>query len=321
MELRNLGRTGLQVSRLILGTWNFGKVATEEESHDIIDRAYEAGITTIDTANRYTRGKSEEIIGNWLVKKPGRRDRMVLATKVYRTMGDWPNQGGLSARHIRESVEASLRRLRTDRIDLYQLHHVDRTTPWEEIWQAMTVLVAQGKVLHVGSCNHAGWHLVQAQESAARRQYPGLVSEQCLYNLAERTAERDIIPAARQYGLAVLPWSPLHGGMLAGVLAANSDKGRRRRESRAANTLLIKEKQVRAFEELCATHGTAPAEVALAWLLSRPAVTAPVIGPRSVAQLDSSLRTLHVALPPDVLDALEHIFPGHTSPDAARQVP
>lgn len=309
MEYVNLGRSGLRVSKLLLGGWNFGKVASQEESHDLLDRAYDAGINVVDTANRYGHGVSEEIIGRWLAHG-GRRDRMVVSTKVFGPMTDWPNDSRLSARHICRAAEDSLRRLRTDHIDLYQLHHVDRYTPWDEIWQAMELLITQGKVIYVGTSNHAGWHLAQGQESARRHGIFGLVSEQCLYNLAERTAEQEVIPAAHAYGLAVLPWSPLHGGMLAGVLSAGSEQGRRRREGRAVNFLVDRQQQVRRYEELCARYGMAPAEVALAWLASRPEVTAPVVGPRTLAQLESVLRAVDLRLPAILLKELEEIFPG-----------
>lgn len=309
MEYRQLGRSGLRVSKVILGAWNFGKVTAESDSHTILDRAYDAGINVIDTADKYGRGASESYIGNWLGKATERRDRMVIATKVYSAITDWPNDSGLSARHIREAVEQSLRRLRTDRIDLYQLHHVDRRTPWDEIWQAMEVLIAQGKILYVGTSNHAGWQLAEGQEAARRRHGLGLVSEQCLYNLAERSAEQEVIPAATSYGLAVLPWSPLHGGMLAGRAAAEGP-GMRRRTGRAANFIVGRHDQVQRFEDSCAKYALAPAEAALAWLLARPEVTAPVVGPRTVEQLESVLRATGITLPVELRRELDEIFPG-----------
>src|SRR6201991_4256288 len=222
MEFTNLGRTGLTVSRLCLGTMNFGPQTTEADSVAIMDRALEQGVNFFDTANVYGRklgeGVTEQIVGRWFAQGGGRRDKVVLATKVYGRMGEWPNEQGLSARHIVRACEDSLRRLRTDTIDLYQMHHISRETPWEEIWQAMETLVAQGKVIYVGSSNFAGWHLAQAEETAARRNFLGLVSEQCLYNLVARGPELDLIPAAQHYGIGIIPWSPLHGGLLGGVL-------------------------------------------------------------------------------------------------------
>ncbi|MFL6113556.1 MAG: aldo/keto reductase, partial [Catenulispora sp.] len=201
MEYTHLGRTGLTVSRLCVGTMNFAWQIGEADSHAILDRTLDAGLNFVDTANMYGRergdGMSERFIGSWF--DSGRRDRIVLATKVYAPLTDWPNDGGLSARHIIAACEASLRRLRTDWIDLYQMHHVDRTTPWAEIWQAMEVLVSQGKVRYVGSSNFAGWHLVRAQAAADRRHFLGLVSEQCKYNLLTRHVELEVLPAARHY--------------------------------------------------------------------------------------------------------------------------
>ncbi|MBC8075971.1 MAG: aldo/keto reductase, partial [Chloroflexales bacterium] len=198
MQYTNLGRTGLKVSRLCLGTMNFGPETSEADSHTIMDRAHEHGVNFFDTANRYGGrvglGATEQIIGRWFEKGGGRREKTVLATKLYGAMGDWPNQGRLSALHIRRACDESLRRLKTDYIDLYQMHHVDRETPWEEIWQAMELLVQQGKVLYVGSSNFAGWHITQAQEAAKARHFTGLASEQSLYNLLERTVELEVLP-------------------------------------------------------------------------------------------------------------------------------
>src|SRR5512144_643209 len=193
MDYTQLGRTGLKVSRLCLGTMNFGPLTTEPDSWAIMDKALDLGINFFDTANVYGwktgEGWTEQIIGRWLAQGGGRREKVVLATKVYGEMGEWPNEMCLSALHIRRACEDSLRRLRTDHIDLYQMHHIDRLTPWEEIWQAMDVLVQQGKVVYVGSSNFAGWHIAKAQELAKSRHFVGLVSEQSLYNLKDRTIE------------------------------------------------------------------------------------------------------------------------------------
>src|SRR6266536_1807656 len=201
MDYIHLGRTGLLVSPLCLGTMNFGPLTTEGDSHAIMDRALEHGINFFDTANVYGwrkgEGVTEQIVGRWFARGEGRRDKVVIATKVYGAMGDWPNQSKLSAASIIRECEASLRRLQTDRIDLYQMHHVDLDTPWEEIWQAMDVLVAQGKVVYVGSSNFAAWNIVQANEIARSRNFLGLVSEQSLYNLVERTIELELLPACR----------------------------------------------------------------------------------------------------------------------------
>ncbi|MGW1542902.1 aldo/keto reductase [Streptomyces sp. NPDC002309] len=326
MKYTQLGRTGLKVSRLVLGTMNFGPQTDEPTSHGIMDAALDAGLNFLDTANVYgwgeNKGRTEEIVGSWFAQGGGRRDRTVLATKVYGNMaadGDaWPNHDKLSAVNIRRAVDASLRRLGTDYIDLYQFHHIDRSTPFEEIWQAVDVLVRQGKILYAGSSNFPGYKIAQANETAARHGRVGLVSEQCLYNLAERRAEMEVIPAAQDYGLGVIPWSPLHGGLLGGVLKKEATQGRRA-GGRAADALkdTRTREQVQAYEDLLDKHGLEPGEVALAWLLSRPGVTGPIVGPRTPEQLDSALRAVDLDLPEDLLTGLDDIFPGPgPSPEA-----
>jgi NDP-hexose C3-ketoreductase / dTDP-4-oxo-2-deoxy-alpha-D-pentos-2-ene 2,3-reductase len=314
MEYTNLGRTGLSVSRFCLGTMNFGPKTSEDDSYVVMDRALEHGINFFDTANVYGwktgEGVTEQIIGRWLAQGGGRRDKIVLATKVYGRMGDWPNEQGLSARHIIRACDASLRRLQTDWIDLYQMHHISRQTPWEEIWQAMEVLVQQGKVLYVGSSNFAGWHLAAAQESAARRNFLGLVSEQCIYNLMTRHVELEVLPAAIQYGLGIIPWSPLHGGLLSGALRKQREgTGSRSGEGRSADSLDQNREAVEAYEKLAAELGADPADLALAWLLSRPGVTAPIVGPRTIEQLDNSLRALDITLDDETVARLDELFP------------
>ncbi|CAG6393875.1 aldo/keto reductase [Streptomyces cocklensis] len=328
MEYTQLGRTGLKVSRLVLGTMNFGPVTDEGDSHAIMDAALGAGVNFFDTANVYgwgeDKGRTEEIVGSWFAKGGGRRDKTVLATKVYGNMaadGDsWPNHDKLSALNIRRAVEGSLKRLGTDYIDLYQFHHVDRSTPWDEIWQAIDVLVTQGKILYAGSSNFAGWHIAQANEAAQRRGSLGLTSEQCLYNLAERRAEMEVIPAAEAYGLGVIPWSPLNGGLLGGVLRKQCEGGAGRSAGGRASEALADEAlrgKIQAYEDLCDKHGLEPGDVGLAWLLTRPAVTGPIVGPRTAGQLDSALRAVELELSAEVLAALEEIFPGTgPSPEA-----
>ncbi|MFH8452600.1 aldo/keto reductase [Streptomyces fungicidicus] len=326
MKYTQLGRTGLKVSRLVLGTMNFGPQTDESTSHGIMDAALDAGLNYVDTANVYgwgeNKGRTEEIIGTWFAQGGGRRDRTVLATKVYGNMaadGDaWPNHDKLSAVNIRRAVDASLKRLQTDYIDIYQFHHVDRSTPFEEIWQAIDVLVQQGKILYVGSSNFPGYKIAQANEAAARQGRVGLVSEQCLYNLAERRAEMEVIPAAQEYGLGVIPWSPLHGGLLGGVLKKEAIQGRRA-GGRAADALKDTQtrEQIQAYEDLLDKHGLEPGEAALAWLLTRPGVTGPIVGPRTQEQLDSALRSLELELSEELLTALDEIFPGPgPSPEA-----
>ena len=319
MQYTHLGRSGLSVSRLCLGTMNFGPQTEESVAHSIMDSALDAGINFFDTANVYgghdNRGWTEEILGRWFAKGGERRERVVLATKLYGTMTDRPNESKLSALNIRRALDASLKRLQTDYIDVYQFHHVDRNTPWDEIWQAIEVAVQQGKVLYSGSSNFAGWHIAQAQEAAARRYYNGLVSEQSIYNLLTRNVELEVIPAAQQYGLGLIPWSPLHGGLLGGVLKKERD-GVRRLEGRAAETLKKHEDQIRQYEDLADDLGHEPGDVALAWLLHQPAVTAPIVGPRTQEQLDAAIRALDVTLDADALKRLDDIFPGHrTAPE------
>jgi aryl-alcohol dehydrogenase-like predicted oxidoreductase len=316
MEYTQLGRTGLKVSRLVLGTMNFGPITDETDSHAIMDAAHAEGLNFFDTANVYgwgeNKGRTEEIIGSWFAQGGGRREKTVLATKVYGDMGEWPNEGRLSALNIRRAAEASLKRLQTDHIDLYQFHHVDRNTPWDEVWQAVDVLVQQGKVLYAGSSNHAGWHIAQANETAGRRGSLGLVAEQCLYNLVERRVEMEVLPAAQAYGLGVIPWSPLHGGLLGGAIRKESEGGATRSgQGRSADALknAKQREQIQAYEDLCGKHGHEPGEVALAWLLTRPGVTGPIVGPRTAGQLDSALRAVTLELSAEFLAALDEIFP------------
>jgi len=314
MEYVQLGRTGLSVGRLVLGTMNFGPQTGEPDSHEIMDAALDAGINLFDTANVYgfgaNKGRTEEIIGTWFAKGGDRRDKTVLATKVYGDMGEWPNEGKLSALNIRRALDASLKRLQTDYVDIYQFHHVDRATSWDEIWQAIEVAIAQGKILYAGSSNFAGWHIAQAQEAAARRHYVGLVSEQSIYNLFKRDVELEVLPAAEHYGLGVIPWSPLNGGLLGGVLRKEGD-GRRRLGGRAQETLEAHRTQVEQYEDFAAELGHEPGDLALAWLLHQPAVTAPIVGPRTREQLDSAVRALDITLDEKALARLDEIFPGH----------
>lgn len=318
MQYTRLGRSGLTVSRLCLGTMNFSWTTEKADAFKVMDAAHEKGINFFDTANRYGRpvpGVTESLIGEWFAQGGGRREKTVLATKLYGAMGDWPNESKLSALNIRRALDASLQRLQTDYVDLYQFHHIDRDTPWDEIWQAMDVAVQQGKILYAGSSNFAGWHIAKAQAEAAKRHYTGLVSEQSIYNLIERTVELEVLPAATDFGLGVIPWSPLHGGLLGGVLKKESE-GKRRLEGRSAETLERLRPQIEKYENLCAELGYEPGEVALAWLLHQPAVTAPIIGPRTAGQLNSAERAVELKLDTETLKKLDEIFPGHkTAPE------
>ena len=319
MEYTHLGRSGLTVSRICLGTMNFGPQTSEADSHAIMDAAHEYGINFFDTANVYGqhkgRGATEEILGRYFAKGGERREKTVLATKVYGNMTDYPNEGKLSALNIRRALDASLKRLQTDYVDLYQFHHVDRDTPWDEIWQAMEVAVAQGKILYAGSSNFAGWHIATAQEAARRRNYTGLVSEQSIYNLLTRDVELEVLPAAQANGVGVIAWSPLHGGLLGGVVRKERE-GKRRLEGRAAETLATHREAVEAYEDFADELGQEPGDLALAWLLHQPAVTAPIIGPRTRDQLDAAVRAVDLKLDQAALDRLDEIFPGHkTAPE------
>ena len=319
MKFTHLGRTGLKVSRLCLGTMNFGPETTEKDSFAIMDRALEVGINFFDTANVYGQkmsewsklpkeGKTEQIVGAFFAQGGGRREQVVLATKVFGAMYTGQNGGRLSAFHIRRACEDSLRRLKTDHIDLYQMHHVDRDTPWDEIWQAMEQLVREGKVLYVGSSNFAAWNIAQANETAKHRHSLGLVSEQSLYHLNARTIELEVLPACRAYGVGVLPWSPLGGGLLGGVLKKVA-AGRRTSE-RIQKAIEAHRPKLEAYEGFCAELGHEPADVALAWLLHRPGVTSPIIGPRTQEQLEGNLRAIAIELDENALMRLDQIWPG-----------
>jgi aryl-alcohol dehydrogenase-like predicted oxidoreductase len=316
MDYTHLGRTGLRVSRLCLGTMNFGPQTSEPDSHQILDQALAAGINFIDTANVYGwktgEGVTEKIVGRWLALGGGRREKTVLATKLYGGMGAWPNQTFLSALAIRQQCDASLKRLQTDYIDLYQMHHIDRDAPWEELWEAFDVLKTQGKILYVGSSNFPGWGITQANERARQRHSLGLVSEQSYYNLMRRTIELEVIPACEQYGVGLIPWSPLNRGLLGGIL-------RKQKEGRSADentqrTLEQNRPAIEAYEAFCDELGKNPADVGLAWLLAQPAVTAPIVGPRTSEQLSSALAALEVTLGDTELKQLDEIFPGPGGP-------
>jgi aryl-alcohol dehydrogenase-like predicted oxidoreductase len=319
MQFTHLGRTGLTVSRICLGTMNFGPETDEPTSFAIMDSALEAGINFFDSANVYGRSKgrgaTEEIVGRWFAQGGGRREKVVMATKLYGDMGEWPNDGRLSALNIRRACDASLKRLQTDYIDLYQMHHIDRGTGWDEVWEAMEVLRAQGKILYVGSSNFAGWHIAQAQEAAARRNFMGLVSEQSHYNLLTRRIELEVLPAAEAYGLGVIPWSPLASGLLGGIVRKERD-GSRRYGDHLKRTVEAKRPQLEAYEDLCAEIGEEPGAVGLAWLLTRPAVTGPIVGPRTPEHLESAVHAVDVTLDAKVLERLDELFPGHkTAPE------
>jgi aryl-alcohol dehydrogenase-like predicted oxidoreductase len=312
MEYTHVGHLGLVVSRVCLGTMNFGPHTPEADSHTIMDAALANGVNFFDTANVYGRhlgvGATEEILGRWFAKGSHRRDEVVLATKVFGTMGDWPNESRLSKYAIIHQCEASLDRLQTDRIDLYQMHHIDRAAWWDEIWEAMDQLKLQGKILYVGSSNFAGWHIARANEIANWRHSLGLATEQSVYNLLERTVELEVIPAIAEYGMGMIPYSPLAGGLLSGALEKVTEG--RRSQGYMLEEIEINRMQLERWEALCKELGERPADVALAWLLHQPAVTAPIIGPRTEEQLLGSMRAMTIKLSADVLNRLDEIFPG-----------
>jgi aryl-alcohol dehydrogenase-like predicted oxidoreductase len=291
---------------------NFGPLTNEADSFTIMDKALELGINFFDTANVYGwklgEGITEQIVGRWLVQSGRRREQIVLATKVYSKMGEGPNEGRLSAYHIRQACEGSLRRLQTDHIDLYQMHHIDRESPWEEIWQAMEQLIHEGKVIYVGSSNFAGWHIAQAQCEAKSRHFMGLVSEQSVYNLKDRMIELEVIPACRAFGLGLIPYSPLAGGLLGGAL--QKVKEGRRASKDAQQEIKQYRNQLVDYETCCQESGEKPADIALAWLLHNPVVTSPIIGPRTLEQLEGSLHTLEIKLSNEMVNNLERIWPG-----------
>jgi aryl-alcohol dehydrogenase-like predicted oxidoreductase len=318
MKYSYLGKSGLKVSQLCLGTMNFGPETEEKEAFKIMDTALDAGINFFDTANVYggqeKRGWTEEIIGRWFKQGGGRREKVILATKVYGDMNDsndGPNsERGLSAYKIRRHLEASLKRLQTDHVELYQMHHIDRNVTWDELWGVFETFVNQGTVDYIGSSNFAGWHIACAQAEAKTRHFLGLVSEQHMYNLLARLPELEVLPASEKLGLGVIPWSPLAGGLL----GRNALAGTGARSARSAERIEKHRGQLEQFSKLCKEIGEKEDVVALAWVLSHPAVTSPIIGPRTIEQFQDSLRVPEVTLNEDTLKKLDEIFPGPGKP-------
>jgi len=320
METVKLGRTGLSVSPLVLGTVNFSWLTNEEDSFAIMDRALELGVNFIDTSDNYNAGQTESLIGRWLAQGGGRREQIVLASKVYSPPAEWgssdvekrtgswvgPNDRGLSAKHIRAAVDATLQRLQTDYLDIYQCHHVDRSVPWDELWQAMELLVQQGKILYAGSSNYAGWHIARAQSIAERRGRLGFVSEQSVYNLLNRHIELEVGPACEDLGMGLLTYSPLAGGLLGGKLP-EGESGRR-------SFMGEQSEQIGKYLEICETIDAAPADVAIAWVAQQPHITAPIIGPRTMAQFEGAVQALETTLDEQTLQGLDHLFPGPGGP-------
>ena len=300
MEHRNLGRTGLKVSALWLGTANFGREIDAAQSFAIMDRAHAAGITCIDTANAYSKGGAEEIVGAWIAER-GVRQEIVLATKVYAAMGQGPNDRGLSRRHIMAQIEASLRRLRTDYIDLYQSHFPDATTPLDETMRALDDLVHSGKVRYIGCSNYPAWQVTKAAWISERLGLYSFVSVQPRYNLLWREPEPEIFPMCQDLGLGVITFSPTAGGFLTGRYQRGSaiEPGSRFAIVSAYKDSYWKDEHFRfvdAFVANARRRGVGPAELAIAWVASHPAVTAPIIGVRTLDHLEQALRSQDIRL-------------------------
>jgi aryl-alcohol dehydrogenase-like predicted oxidoreductase len=317
MDHRDLGSTGVKVSPLCLGAMMFGAWGNtdHEDSIGIIHRALDAGINFIDTADVYSRGESEEIVGKALAG--GRRDSVVLATKVHGTMGDDPNQYGNSRRWIVQEVENSLRRLGTDWIDLYQIHRPEPDTDIDETLGALSDLVHAGKVRFIGSSTFPAGQIVEAQWTADRRGRERFVCEQPPYSLLHRAIEAEVLPACQKYGMGVIPWSPLAGGWLSGKYGKDGASPGSSRRAQAMPSRFdmslpanqAKLEAVEAFTQLAEQSGVTLIELALAFVTNHPAVTAAIIGPRTMEQLESQLPALERTLSPDVLDRIDEIVP------------
>lgn len=320
MKYTYLGKTGLKLSRLCLGTMNFGPTTDEKEAHKIMDAALDAGINFFDTANMYgfrpdtgfdQRGLTEEIIGRWFAKGEGRREKTVLASKVYAPMNDpydGPNDcSGYSAYKIRRHLNASLRRLQTDHIEIYYMHGYDPHCTWTEAWGAFEREVNAGKIDYVASSKFSLENIVDAQRAADERHFLGLVAEQHRYNLLDRTPETDYLPMAQKLGVGIVVFSPLMGGMLSGSIVNGVAEGGRSNKfaKRLTDAQLA---TLKAYSALCRELGESEANVALAWILRHPAVTAPIIGPRTLEQFENSLRAVEIELPEDFVRELDQLF-------------
>lgn len=315
MQYNNLGRSQLSVSKICLGTMFFGTRTTEEEAFQIMDRCLELGINFFDTANVYggpgLRGRSEEIIGRWFAQGGGRREQVVLATKVYGNMVDTqiPNEaGGISAYKVRKHAADSLRRLQTDHIDLYQVHHFVRGISAEEFWGTFDRLVDDGQVLYMGTSNFPGWGLAKFQMQAWQRGSMGLVSEQTQYNLLNRIPELEVLPAAQEFGIGVLAYMPLAGGLLTGKLQSTEGSRTHQVENEYGVQLSEANRQFAEFSQLCQEIGEPANIVAIAWTLMQPAVHSAIVGIRTLQHLDGIERAAELKLSPEVMQRLEEIF-------------
>lgn len=300
MEYRQLGRTGVQVTSLCLGTMNFGGPTTEADSIAIINRALDGGINFIDTANVYTGGESERIVGKAL-KENGKRDEIVLATKVYNRMGDGPNDRGVSRYHIMKACEDSLRRLQVDHIDLYQLHRPPMGVPVDETLRAFDDLIRAGKVRYIGASTHPAWMVMEALATSERLQLNRYISEQPPYNLLDRRIENELIPLAQKHGLAILPWSPLAGGILAGRYPLDGEIPEGSRITRAdqnfQNRVTLKGREVAAkVGEMAQARGMTVTQLAHLWAKDQPGITSLILGPRTMGHLEDALPLLAMTL-------------------------
>lgn len=319
MEYRVLGRTGVKVSPLCLGAMNFPNPTPEDESIAIIERALEAGINFIDTANVYNRGESERVVGKAL-KANGKRHQVVLATKVHGQMGELPNESGNSRYHIIQACEDSLRRLQTDHIDLYQLHRPSQTIPQDETLRAFDDLVRSGKVRYIGCSTHPAWMVMEALATSEKYGLSRYISEQPPYNLLDRRIENELVPLCQRYGLALLPWSPLAGGILSGKYSADGfPEGSRatRAGKMFTDRISNRGKEVAiALGKMAQERGMTASQLALLWVKDQPGVTSPIIGPRTLAQLEDALGVMDKALAEadrPLFDALVH--PGNAVAD------
>jgi aryl-alcohol dehydrogenase-like predicted oxidoreductase len=320
-DYRLFGRTGVKISRFTLGCMSFGRQADKEVSIQIIDRALDVGINSLDTANVYARGLSEEIVGEAL-KRNGRRSQVFLATKVHGKMDDVdPNQQGTSRRHIIAQAEASLRRLQTDYIDLYQIHRPRPEIAIDETLRALDDLVRSGKVRYIGTSTFAGWQIVEALWACKELGLNRFVSDQPPYNLLDRRIERELIPVAQTFGLALIPWSPLAGGLLSGRFkrgegipqdARYSTRGPDRPQRLVEGIFDV----IEPLTELANSKGITLPQLALGWVLQQPAVTSPIIGPRTLAHFEGNLSALEVTFSADELKRIDEIIPPgtHVSP-------
>lgn len=314
MGYRLLGRTGVRVSPLCLGTWMFGKETSAEDSYALVARSLEAGINFVDTANVYSQGVSEEITGEAL-KRTGQRARVVLATKVHGAMADDdPNRQGTSRRHIIEECHASLKRLQTDYIDLYQLHRPRTDLPIDETLRAMDDLIRDGKVRYIGTSTYAAWQLMESLWVSKEYSLNRFISEQPPYHILDRRIERELVPMAQAYGLAILPWSPLAGGLLTGKYKRNQPfpEGSRFQRSDSWQHRLAAEDTYRiteGLEERVQAKGCSMAQFALAWTMAQPGITSPIIGPRTMAQLKDNLGAMDVDISAEDCRLVDELMP------------